>query len=283
MKRSKVKYILTLAFLAVLLFFSYQIYVEAKPLQIVYLDVGQGDSILIQKGTQQILIDGGASGKTELAKLGKYLPYFDREIDLVIATHPDRDHIGGLVEVARNYKIGQVLETGAEKDTEVFKEWKAVLLGNKIGIGEVWRGTEIDFDQAHIRIFNPPSKISPAAGDTNNDSIVMRLDYGNNSFLFTGDIEAGAEKELIGSGEDLNVDFLKVAHHGSKYSSSDEFLDAASPEVAIISVGKNNPYGHPHPETLDKLNARNIKILRTDEIGDIEYACNSKCKALKSI
>src|SRR4030043_8881 len=104
----------------------------------VFLDVGQGDSILIQKGTKQILIDGGPSGKTELAKLGQYLPYFDDEIELVIATHPDKDHLAGLVATGRNYKIGKVLTTAAEKDTQAFKEWRDVLSYNKIGTLEAW-------------------------------------------------------------------------------------------------------------------------------------------------
>lgn len=263
-------------------YFSYQIYVEAKSLEVVFLDVGQGDSILIQKGTRQILIDGGPSGKTEMAKLGKYLPYFDREIELIIATHPDKDHIGGLIDVARNYKIGKVLTTGAEKDTQTFKEWKDVLNYNKIEMLEVWRGTEIKFDDADMKIFNPPSKMAADVGDSNNSSVVARLDYGNNSFLFTGDIESPAEKEILESGENVDVGILKVAHHGSKYSSSEAFLDAASPEEAVISVSATNSYGHPTKEVLEALEKRNIEIFRTDEDGDIIYKCKAqseKCKA----
>ena len=260
-------------------YFSYQIYVGSRPLQVVFLDVGQGDSILIQKGTEQILIDGGPSGKTELAKLGKYLPYFDHEIEVVIATHPDKDHIAGLVEAARNYKIGKVLETGAEKDTAVFKEWKDVLSYNKVETMDVSKGTEIKLQDASIKIIYPLSKVSAEAGESNSSSVVARMDYGENSFLFTGDIESPAEKEILENGENIDIDILKVAHHGSKYSSSEAFLDAASPEEAIISVGKNNSYGHPHQETINKLKARNVNIFRTDEMGDVIYNCqNSSCK-----
>lgn len=262
-------------------YFSYQIFLETRPLQVVFLDVGQGDSILIQKGTNQILIDGGPNGKTELAKLGKYLPYFDREIEVVIATHPDRDHIGGLVDVARNFKIDEVLATGAEKDTAVFKEWKDVREYNRIETLEAQRGDEVDFGGAKLKIFFPDGPVDPAAGDANNKSISARLDYGDNSFLFTGDIEAPAEKEILAGGENVDVDYLKVAHHGSKYSSSEEFLDATIPEEAVISVGANNSYGHPAEETLEKLKSRGINILRTDEKGDIVYKCkapNEKCK-----
>lgn len=276
------KYYFILAILFILAtYFSYQIYVDSKPLQVVFLNVGQGDSALIQKGTKQILIDGGPSGKTELAELGKYLPYFDREIELVIATHPDKDHIAGFVNVARNYKIVKVLATAAEKDTQVFKEWKDILNYNKVGVQEAWCGTEIGFGDVKMKILNPLGKVSAGTGDSNNSSIVLRLDYGENSFLFTGDIESGAEKEILATGENIDVDFLKVAHHGSKYSSTDEFLDTASPEDAIISAGKGNSYGHPHSETLSKLKSRNIRILRTDEMGDIIYQCksqNSKCQ-----
>jgi competence protein ComEC len=264
-------------------YFSYQIIVEVKPLQIVFLDVGQGDSILIQKGTKQILIDGGPSGKTELAELGKYLPYFDREIEVVIATHPDRDHIGGLVDVARNYQIGKVLTTAAEKDTAVFKEWKDIREYDRIETLEASRGDEVELGEAKLKIVSPGSAVDPATGDANNKSVVARLDYGENSFLFTGDIESPAEKEILTSGENIDVDFLKVAHHGSKYSSSDEFLDAASPQTAIISVGEKNSYGHPTEAVLNSLNSRNINILRTDEIGDIIFECkdiNTKCEII---
>jgi len=265
-------------------YFSYQIIVEVKPLQVIFLDVGQGDSILIQKGTKQILIDGGPSGKTELAELGKYLPYFDREIDVVIATHPDRDHIGGLVDVARNFKIGKVLATGAEKNTAVFKEWKDIREYDRIETLDATRGDEISLGDSKLKIIFPGEPVDAAAGDANNQSIVARLDYGASSFLFTGDIEAPAEKEILSGGENIDVDFLKVAHHGSKYSSSEAFLDAASPSDAIISVGAKNSYGHPHEETLDKLSSRNTNILRTDEAGDIIFECkaqNEKCKTME--
>ncbi|OGI27446.1 MAG: hypothetical protein A2359_04910 [Candidatus Moranbacteria bacterium RIFOXYB1_FULL_43_19] len=259
-------------------YFSYQIFVAVQPLQVVFFDVGQGDSILIQKGTQQILIDGGPSGKTELAKLGKYLPYFDREIEIVIATHPDKDHIAGLVEVARNYRIGKVLATGAEKDTQVYKEWKDVLSYNKIETLEAARGMEVKFENFDMKIIHPQAKVNASVGDANNDSIVMRLDHGENSFLFTGDIESSAENEILDSGENIDVDILKVAHHGSKYSSSDAFLDAASPEEAVISVSKNNSYGHPTEAVLKSLQARNVEIFRTDKNGDIAYKCSNSSK-----
>lgn len=278
----KINYFVIVALLVVFAYFSYQIFVETRPLQVFFLDVGQGDSILVQYGTRQILIDGGPNGKTELAELGKYLPYFDREIELVIATHPDRDHIAGLVDVAKNYKIGKVIATGAEKDTAVFKEWKDIREYNRIETLEALRGEEISFGDSKLKIVFPELAVDAAAGDANNQSVVARLDYGDNSFLFTGDIESPAEKEILASGENVNVDFLKIAHHGSKYSSSDEFLDAVNPETAVISVGANNSYGHPTEAVLNSLKSRNIDILRTDEVGDIIFECkaqNEKCKA----
>jgi competence protein ComEC len=279
--KNKFYYFAVAVLLIFFTYFSYQIFLEAKPLEVVFLDVGQGDSILIQKGTKQILIDGGSNGKTELAELGKYLPYSDGEIELVIATHPDRDHIGGLVDVARNFKIGKVVTTGAEKDTAVFKEWKDIQEYNRIETLGAIRGDEINFYGSKIRIISPGSSVDATAGDANNKTVVARFDFGDSSFLFTGDIEAPAEKEILASGENVDVDFLKIAHHGSKYSSSDEFLDAASPETAVISVGADNSYGHPHEETLEKLRSRNINILRTDEVGDIIFECKTqseKCK-----
>lgn len=246
----------------------------SRSLQVIFFDVGQGDSILIQEGTKQVLIDGGPSGKTELAKLGKFLPYFDREIEIVIATHPDRDHIAGLLDVARNYKIGKVLMTGAVKDTAVFKEWKESLDFKKIEILEAMRGDEIKIAGSKLKIIFPVSPVDPEVGDSNNKSIVARLDCGASSFLFTGDIEFPAEKEILASGENVNVDFLKVAHHGSKYSSGAAFLDATSSREAIISVGAKNSYGHPAEAVLEALRERHVEILRTDEMGDIVYNCS---------
>ncbi|MFA5871508.1 MAG: ComEC/Rec2 family competence protein [Parcubacteria group bacterium] len=264
------------ALAVVCLFYVYQIYSLSRPLQVIFLNVGQGDSILIQKGVKQILIDGGSSGKVELAELGEYLPYFDREIEIVIVTHPDRDHIGGLIDVARNYKIGKVLETAAEKDTAIFKEWQEVLDFNKVGKLDATSGDEIKFSDASLKIIYPQSKVDSSSGDANNKSIVSRLDYGGSSFLFTGDIESPAEREILERGENVDIDFLKIAHHGSKYSSSEEFLNAASPKEAIISVGANNSYGHPTEAVLEALREKNIRILRTDESGDIEFICEAE-------
>jgi len=278
---SKIYYFAISILLVFFAYFGYQIFVETWPLQVVFLDVGQGDSILIQKGMRQVLIDGGSNGKTELAELGRYLPYFDREIEVVIATHPDRDHIGGLIDVAKNFKIGKVFTTGAEKDTSVFEEWKDIREYDKIETLEAMRGDEVDLGEAKLTVVSPGSSVDPSASDANNKSVVTRLDFGENSFLFTGDIESSAEHEILASGENVDVDVLKIAHHGSKYSTSYEFLDAVSPETAIISVGAKNSYGHPTEAILNSLNSRNINILRTDEKGDIIFECkaqNEKCK-----
>jgi competence protein ComEC len=215
MAKSKAKYFVVVALAVLALYFSYQILVASRPLEVVFLDVGQGDSILIQKGMQQILIDGGANGKTEMAELGKYLPYFDREIEIVVLTHPDRDHIGGLVEVARNHKIGKILATAASKDTAVFREWRDVLEYNKIETVEVGRGAEVELDNnIGLKIIAPEEKVDPNIGEANDKSIVARLDFGESSFLFTGDIESGAEWKILESGENVDVDVLKIAHHG---------------------------------------------------------------------
>ncbi len=281
--KNKIGYLFLVALVAVFVYFFYQIAVDVQPLEIIFLDIGQGDSILIQKGTKQVLIDGGPSGKTELAELGKYLPYFDREIDIVVATHPDRDHIGGLVDVARNYSIGAVFTTGAEKDTATFQAWQDVLNFRKIKTLEALEGDKVELGEIKFNIIFPDSPVDPSVGDANNKSIVARLDYGENSFLFTGDIEDSAEREILTGGENVDVDFLKVAHHGSKNSSSDEFLDAVSPDEAIISVGANNSYGHPTDETLQRLAKHDIKVYRKDENGDVVYKCknqSSKCEIL---
>lgn len=279
--KNKTYYFAIAVLLIFFAYFSYQIFVGVRHLQVILLDVGQGDSILIQKGTKQILIDGGSSGKTELAELGKYLPYFDREIEVVIATHPDRDHIGGLIDVAKNFKIGKILTTAAEKDTAVFKEWKDILEYGRIETLEALRGDEVELDEAKLKIVSPESAVDSATGDANNKSVVARLDFGENSFLFTGDIESPAEREILAGGENIDVDVLKIAHHGSKYSSSEAFFDATSPRTAIISVGAKNSYGHPTEAVLEALKARNINIFRTDEVGDIRFECKIKSEKCK--
>jgi competence protein ComEC len=255
-------------------------YSQNQKLKVIFFDVEQGDAIFISQGQNQILIDGGPSGKNEMEKLGKYIPFWDRKIEIVIATHPDQDHIAGLISAMENYKIGKIIDNGAESDSQVYKRYLEMIQNKNIERIKGERGINIKIKDADLKIIYPGGVLEnpPAGGpkDTNADSIVAKLIYGENSFLFTGDFPTEKDQDIFNSGANLSVKVLKVAHHGSKYATSAEFLDKVSPNDAIISVGKSNSYGHPASEVLDRLKAKNTNIFRTDEKGDIEYNCKNQ-------
>jgi len=253
---------------------------KTPKLEVVFLDVGQGDSILISEGSQQLLIDGGKDGKLLLEKLGKYIPFWDRNIETIIETHPDQDHIGGLIDVLKLYGVNSILETKMQSDSQTFKKLEDEILKNKIEKIEAKKGVTIKFVSGAVaEVLYPFESVTDVnGGDTNMYSVVVKLTVGDNKFLFTGDFPTTQENILLESGTDVKVNFLKVAHHGSKYATSNAFLDVVSPSDAIISVAKNNSYGHPNQEVLQRLLQHRVNILRTDEVGDIVYKCqNLKC------
>lgn len=271
----------SLLILSFILFFIIQSQ-NNQGLKVVFFDVGQGDSILISQGSQQVLIDGGKDGKILLEKLGKHISFWDRKIETVIETHPDADHIGGLIEVFRAYEVLTVMKTLAKSDSQTFKVLEGEIIKEKSEIVEAQIGQKIILkDDVYGEIIYPFEKVNEVDKDTNAKSVVMKLKYGENSFLLTGDLPSEQEKELLNKNIDIKADVLKVAHHGSRYSSSEEYLKVVSPQDAIISTGKNNSYGHPHQDVLQRLIKQKINIMRTDEIGDIIYVCqnpNSKCQ-----
>ena len=262
--------------LSIILFLILYSSARSQNLKVIFFDVGQGDAILISQGQNQVLIDGGKDGKIILEKLGRYIPFWDRTIEAVIATHPDQDHIGGLVDAVKNYKVGAVLETGAKSDSQTYKTLEDLIGGKNIQKIEAIKDTSIKFpDGARIDVLYPFSSIDNAGSNSNDWSIVAKLTFGKNKVLFTGDLPAEKEAELANSKSDVSADVLKVAHHGSKYATSEEFLNAIGPEEAVISVGKNNSYGHPAPEVIERLLKSGIRIWRTDEMGDIKYVCTN--------
>ncbi|MFA6382843.1 MAG: ComEC/Rec2 family competence protein [Parcubacteria group bacterium] len=275
MRNRKTTYIFLLALLVLASILAGVIFVQkSRELKIIFLDVGQGDAILIEQGSKQILIDGGPSGQALLEKLGKLVPFWDRNIEMIIVTHPDADHITGLVDVMQNYNIGIVMQTNGTSDSQIFKKFEDLIRMKKIETIEAQRGEKINLaENTEIEILNPSLETPISAEDTNASSVVARLIFGENTFLFTGDLPVEQEAELINKNINLAAKVLKIAHHGSKYSTSREFLQAVNSEDAVISVGKNNRYGHPAAETIERLKNKSIRILRTDEMGDIEYAC----------
>lgn len=251
---------------------------QRQNLEIDYLDVGQGDAILIKTPYQQnILIDGGPDNKV-LAALGKNLAFYDKNIDLVILTHPHTDHVIGLVEILRRYNVKKVLLTEVKNNsppyTTFLEEIKKqnIVVEKADGPKDIFLGQDLD-----LKILYPFNNISQKNfDDLNNSSIVVKLIYKNESFLFTGDAGLAVENDLLAKKVDISANVLKVGHHGSKYSSSQEFLDAIKPQYAVIEVGANNSYGHPHFVTLNRLEQDNIKIFRTDLNGTISIASDGQ-------
>ncbi|MDP1834212.1 MAG: ComEC/Rec2 family competence protein [Candidatus Moranbacteria bacterium] len=275
MRHRKIVYISIFALATISLILAGIIrYGKSQELKVIFLDVGQGDAILISQGSSQILIDGGPDGQVLMEKLGRYVPFWDREIEMVVATHPDQDHIEGLLEVMKNYKIDALVEGTEQSESQLYKNYENLIAQKQIQKIEAEAGLKIKLDRAEIEILNPPAE-APAGTvkDTNMYSIVARLVFGQNSFLFTGDLPDTEEKKLLQKNVDLSAQVLKVAHHGSKYATTGEFLDKVKPDVAIISVGRNNRFGHPADEALGRLKERKINIFRTDEKGDVIYEC----------
>jgi competence protein ComEC len=245
-------------------------------LKVDFLDVGQGDSAFIQTPeNHQILIDGGPD-ESALQEISSLMPFWDKDLDLVILTHPDADHMQGLLDILQRYKVDYILWSGVKKTTPEYKEWINTLeeqkkMGAKIIIAEA--GQEVKLGEVSIYTLYPLESLEgkDLKSSANNTCIVSRLIYGKNSFIFTGDISAKAEKELLKSGENISSDVLKVAHHGSKYSTSDLFLAALEPKIAVISVGAKNTYGHPTSEVLQRLDKFGIKVKRTDINGNVDF------------
>lgn len=257
----------------VLLIFSFCIWLSVfmvdDRLKVIACDVGQGDAILIQKNFDQILIDGGPNNKV-LDCLGKYMPFWDRKIELLILSHPDSDHGAGVVDVLNFYKVENMLTN--KLDDPIFSTQLVSVLQTKVGSEKAQvlypSGTpSIRLGLIHLDILHPG--VNLATDKTNDLSIVALLKYNGFEALFTGDIEDETSDELAKQLNGVDIDYLKVPHHGSKNGLSEKLLEATKPETAVISVGKDNRYGHPHAEVLAILNKYNLLIRRSDTEGDV--------------
>lgn len=238
--------------------------IEAQKLTVHFIDVGQGDSIFIElPNSKTMLIDAGPSA-------GVVAPYITTmgysSIDYVIATHPDADHITGMPEILNNFSVGTFYMPEKEHTTKIFESMLNALENNGCNAEYAIAGRQIINNQGLTVCFLGPIRIY---GDNNACSAVIKLQYGNTSFLFTGDAEYSAESDMLASGADLTADILKIGHHGSASSTSETFLKAVNPKEAVISVGKNNKYNHPTDKIIGLLNDFNINIYRTDEVGTI--------------
>jgi competence protein ComEC len=245
-------------------------------LHVSFLNIGQGDAILIQTPNgQDILIDGGPDFQKINLELSKKLPFWDRTIDLVVCTQPQADHVTGLVEVIQRYKVNQVLEPGVSYNSSIYQEWCNLVEDKGIEYSIARAGQEIDLGSGiKIEVLNPPESLFEGTShDVDNNGVVLRLSWGQVSFLFTADIREEAEFELIGQRANLKSTVLKVAHHGSETSTTSQFLAAVDPEVAVISVGADNTFGHPSPGVMERLIDRvgEENVYRTDEDGTTEF------------
>jgi competence protein ComEC len=261
-------------FLILNIFIWSAIYIQGHgKLKVDFLDVGQGDSIYIQAPNgNNILIDGGIDRKV-LSSLGNVLPFGNKKIDIVLGTHPDADHIGGLPFVFDNYKVSAYIDNGAKSDSGVWRTLENKIESEKSQRVEAKAGMRIILDQDKnivLYVLSPYMNVNKV-NDTNMGSIVGKLSYGSSTFMLTGDAPINVEQNLVKKfGSSLESDVLKVGHHGSKTSSSEAFLKAVAPQFAIISVSAKNMYGHPHKEVIDLLNKLGIKILRTSENGTVK-------------
>jgi len=240
-------------------------------LSVSVLDIGQGDAIFIEAPNGvQVLLDGGPDSSV-FRELSGVMPFYDRSIDMLIVSNPDKDHIAGFVDVLKRYDVGNEVEPGTLTATAVYTALGKGVSAEGLEPFTPKAGDRIVLDKKRgviLDVLFPDRDVSGLS--TNDGSLIMKLTYGQTCFMLTGDTTKGVEEYLVELyGEKLDCDVLKVAHHGSRTSSSPGFVSAVSPEYAVISSGQGNSYGHPHQETLDTLNVAGAKILRTDELGTI--------------
>lgn len=248
-------------------------------LDVYFIDVGQGDSVFIHTPNDNtILIDGGE------ATQGENVLNFLKEqgiehLDVVVATHLHSDHIGGLVTVIENMDIGSIYMPKTVHNTKTFENLVLAVKQKELKFKPAYAGVDILLDDVNATFVAPEKK--ETYDDLNNSSAVLRLTYENVSFLFTGDAESESEEDMLASGQNLGAQVLKVAHHGSSSSTTEEFLEAVNPEYAIISCGEENKYGHPHRETIQLLEEFDVSIYRTDEEGTIHITSDGSKIDLK--
>ena len=241
------------------------------------LDVGQGDAILIETPAgHRIIVDGGPSGATLGQALGRALPVSVRHFDLVVLTHGQDDHVTGLVSLLDRYEAGAVLMSPLAGTSASYQAWVDALAASSTPVHEAVAGQTIDLgDGVRLEVLGPPpGLIQDSEDDQNNNSIVLRLAYGNVSFLLTGDVEAEGEAALLRQGGVLRSTVLKAAHHGSDGSSTPAFLAAVQPEIAVISAGADNAFGHPSPTTRARL--AGVRLLRTDLNGRVRFETDGR-------
>ena len=245
---------------------------SAGVLTVAFLNVGQGDAIYIEAPNgNQMLVDGGPPSGAVLRELGRVMPFWDRSLDVVLATHPDQDHVGGLPSVLARMRIDNVITSENTSDTGAYNAFEKAIAEESSHRILARRGEKIILDEGVVFEILFPN-MNTAGWETNTASIVARLSYGDQSFILTGDSPLSVEKYIVGKNAGaLHSSVLKLGHHGSLTSSSKVFLSAVDPEYAVISAGKDNKYGHPHREVTDLLSELKIPSISTAERGTVIF------------
>ena len=247
-------------------------------LHLIACDVGQGDGILLIYKDKQLLVDAGPNDSI-VACLGRHMPFWDKTLEAVVISHPQTDHMTGLIAVLDSYRVKQLFMADLVNDIADFWALKESVLEKNVPVTELLAGDQLRFGPLDLKVLWPfekgDNRVLGAKDpiDPNIFSNVMLGRFGKSKFLLTGDISAAIEKQLVFDGLS-GVEVLKVAHHGSKYSTSEDFLKAVRPKVALISAGRKNRFGHPTLEVLERLGAVGARVFRTDELGDVELISN---------
>ena len=287
MKRHKaiITFLLLLASMVWISIFTF----PDKKLHLVACDVGQGDAILAIYGSYQILFDGGP-GKDVVSCLGKYIPFWDKEIEVVVLTHPEKDHYGGLVYVFREYKVDYFIANSLDSGSNEYSVLKNLVGGGATKVVNPTTGMNVRLGLIHLDIVWPSKDfltannvsyssnvlgISSEKDGVNEFSVVAKLSLGDFDAILTGDIDQGISNMLVEKNLINQADYVKIPHHGSKNGITQKLLEKLNPAFAVISVGKNS-YGHPYKEILDMLEVLGIRYERTDKYGDIEIVTDGK-------
>lgn len=249
---------------------------DSDILTVTFLDVGQGDAIFIETSDGvQVLIDGGPDSGV-VRELAKQLTFYDKDLDVVVATHSDKDHIGGLIDVLNRYEVETVVRTENKNDTEVAALFDEVVAAEGAEIFLAQAGQQLQLGASTTLLILSPEGDS-SLWESNTASIVAQLQYGDSSFMLTGDAPVNIEEYVAKNyGLLIESDVLKLGHHGSRTSTSDIFLEAVAPKYAVVSAGKDNSYGHPHQEVIESLKERAIPIVETARAGNIVFKSDGK-------
>lgn len=257
---------------------------DAGKFRMIACNIGQGDGLLlISPGGSQIVVDGGP-GKKILDCLSSHMPFWDRKVEMIVSTHPQQDHMEGLVAILASYKVDTIITTGVVNKTQLFAAWQDALLASGAKIYAPKAGDQLAADQLVFDVLWPLADklrqwqaVPPA--DLNESMVVLRINYGGFCAYLTGD----APKEILEGVIKKKCQVLKVSHHGSRTGTNQKVLDLARPQLAIIQVGVKNQFGHPHKEVLDFLSAAGVKILRNDLNGEIEVDSDGKGFSYRSV